>query len=187
MIPVVPAAHYLCGGIKVNKWGETTLKNLYACGECARTGLHGANRLASNSLLEALIFADLSFNHSSVAKNSNTQAESFHHKPVRKHFLDQPDLSLHIKHQINEVATENLGIIRNKSSLHAALKSLEIIHEELKHSLNGKIYSWQRLEVNNLLYVAKEIAKASILRKENRGLFYSINNEISTAHNTVVT
>lgn len=178
-IPVVPAAHYLCGGIKTNQWGETSIEGLYACGECACTGLHGANRLASNSLLEALVFAHRCFLDAANKVDRINFPEVMEEVPNRKYFLKNPHTTKTIKKKINDIATRNLGILRDHSSLRDALSQLQSIQKELAIKLNRHIYPWQFLEVHNVLTVAIEITQASLNRTENKGLFYSMDNELS--------
>jgi len=115
LIPVIPTQHYVCGGVKVNEFGETTVKNLYAIGEIASTGLHGANRLASNSLLEAIAFAKYASEYLVKNLTHSTPNQSKMHLPRLKH-LDR--LS------IQSIMSQYAGVVKSNQGLHDALKML---------------------------------------------------------------
>jgi L-aspartate oxidase len=169
-IPVVPAAHYLCGGIKTNQWGQSSIKNLYAIGECASTGLHGANRLASNSLLEALVFAHQAYLHS-TATMSKTSTASMVKIPFEKseNILIEDLEAQQIKEKINTLMTNHAGIVRNTESILTGIKELNTISE----TIEALRYSYRKVEILNLAKVAELILKASLQRKENKGLHYN--------------
>lgn len=170
LIPVSPAAHYLCGGIKTNKWGQTSISHLYALGECASTGLHGANRLASNSLLEALVFAHQAYIH--TISTTNTKSVLQETKFIRPHSTTQP---LHepnykkLKKVINQIMKEHAGIIRSHHSICIGLKKLEAL-EILITVLKPSFY---KIELFNLLTVSKLILEFSQNRTQNKGLYYN--------------
>ena len=173
MIPVVPSAHYFCGGVKTNTNGMTTVKNLYACGECAHTGLHGANRLASNSLLEAVVFAHRCFLHASE-----------HFKTVdipdgvpewEEEGTSQPDELILITHnwrELQALMSDYVGIVRSDERLNRALRRLEVMHEENEQLYKRTRISPQLSELRNLISVAYLIVQHSLKRKENAGAFF---------------
>jgi L-aspartate oxidase len=175
-IPVVPAAHYSCGGVVVDEHARTSLKGLYACGEVAMTGIHGANRLASNSLLEAVVFANRAA--------SDVQSFLKENKIV---FPDIPDwddsgtLSMDekilITHNFKEVKTtmwDYVSIVRSNQRLERAAKRIHIIYEEVENFYKRtKVFS-ELLELRNLVACAHIIIKSSLLRKESRGLHYTL-------------
>jgi len=170
LIPVVPAAHYLCGGIKTDQWGQCTIKNLYAIGECASTGLHGANRLASNSLLEALVFAHQAYVHStaSLSKASPSTLPEIHSEKPEK--LTTADIEAdRIKSGINSLMTDHAGIVRNTGSILSGIKELDTISEEISLLKS----SYKKTEILNLAGIAGLILRASLQRKENKGLYYN--------------
>ncbi|GAB6138414.1 L-aspartate oxidase [Halanaerobaculum tunisiense] len=162
-IPVAPAAHYLMGGIKTNQVGETNLDRLYACGETACVGVHGANRLASNSLLEGLVYgarvakaADKSPTRDlEVDISSNQQINKS--KPLAK-----------VKSQLHNIMVDRVGIVRNKSDLEEALDSLKELLTNLRYNFSVP----DRWEVQNLLLVAYLVVKSALLREESRGAHY---------------
>ncbi|NQW36220.1 MAG: L-aspartate oxidase [Flavobacteriales bacterium] len=173
MIPVVPAAHYLCGGINVDENGQTGVKNLYACGECTNTGLHGANRLASNSLLEALVFAHRSF-VKSVEKLDETRAPG-HIPDWNEEGTSEPKeliLITHNRKELQILMNDYVGIIRTDERLHRAAKRLHILYEETEDLYKKSKISPQIIELRNMLSVAYIIIQQSLARKENRGGFY---------------
>ncbi len=175
MIPVVPAAHYLCGGVKTDLDGATNLKNLYACGECACTGLHGANRLASNSLLEALVFAHrivksvqenlplIKLNESIPEWDSEGTSE-----PLELVLISQ-DI-----HEIQSLMSNFMGIVRSNERLQRASKRISMHYEETTQLYNRSTISPQLCELRNLVTVAYLIIEQSIARTENRGVFFNI-------------
>ncbi|MEQ8518597.1 MAG: L-aspartate oxidase [Cytophagales bacterium] len=178
MIPVAPAAHYLCGGINVNQHGQTSIKNLYACGECANTTLHGANRLASNSLLEALVFAHKSFLKSKESiKNIDFQSNI----PERKaEALCEPkDMLLIIRYtkELQALMNKNVGIIRSNESLRQAEESLNKMCANTQELLKKNIISVNLIELRNMIYVSQLIVKHSLSRKINLGVFFNSDND----------
>lgn len=183
-IPVVPAAHYLCGGIKTDSMGRTSIGNLYACGECACTGLHGANRLASNSLLEALVFAHHCYQHAANTLESIPYPDQQDMRPEIKHYLNSDLQMSGIKKKVNQMMSESAGIVRNNSSLLDALRQLQGLQKQLSGITEKDTIPWRSIELSNILTVALEIVNASLKRKENKGLFYSLDNEVS--HNTLI-
>lgn len=174
MIPVVPAAHYLCGGVDTDEFGKTTVKNLYSCGECANTGLHGGNRLASNSLLEALVFAHRAYNKS---------AEEYPEKEFVSSIPDWNDegttppkeliLITHNRKELQAIMNDYVAIIRNNERLDRASKRLKVLYEETETLYKRTKISSQLFELRNLITVAYLIVKQSQSRKENRGAFYN--------------
>lgn len=174
MIPVAPAAHYCCGGIKTNEYGNTSIHNLYACGEVASTGLHGANRLASNSLLEALVFAHR------CAEDAANNIDNIEH-PVNIPDWNvlgtaQPKEMILITQSIKElqqVMSDYVGIVRNDIRLERAMSRLDLLHEETEELYRTTLVSSQLCELRNAITTAYLIVKSAQFRKESRGLHYN--------------
>jgi L-aspartate oxidase len=177
MIPVSPAAHYSCGGIKTDEWGHTSIQNLYACGECASTGLHGANRLASNSLLEAVVFAHRCYLDASDKVNETA---------AKKLGVDVPDwnasgttepkemiLITQSLKELQQVMSDYVGIVRNDVRLQRALRRLDLLWEETEQLYQSTSLSPQLLELRNMITVGYLIVKSAAFRKESRGLHYN--------------
>jgi L-aspartate oxidase len=173
-IPVSPAAHFSCGGIKTDEWGRTSIRNLYACGECASTGLHGANRLASNSLLEAMVFANRCAADSALKigdiefkagiPNWNTSGTS------------QPKELILITQTLKELQlamSDYVGIVRTNVRLARAMKRLDLLWEETEELYQATTLSPHLCELRNMITVGYLIVKCAQLRKESRGLHYN--------------
>ncbi len=173
MIPVVPAAHYLCGGVIVNENAQSTIQNLFAVGECARTGLHGANRLASNSLLEAVVYAHnaseksieeckkISFNESVPDWN----AEGTEH-PEEMVLITQ---SLR---EVQQIMSNYVSIVRSELRLKRAFDRLEILYKENEALYEQTTISPKLCELRNLICISYLIIKHAMRRKESVGLHY---------------
>lgn len=177
MIPVSPAAHYSCGGIKTDEWGRTSLHHLYAAGECASTGLHGANRLASNSLLEAMVFAHRAFLHSTSAEVIKTNKVAFDAIPDwNAAGTSAPKEMILITQSLKELKllmSDYVGIVRNNERLKRANKRLDLLHEETEQLYERTELSPQLCELRNMITVAYLVVKSAELRHESRGLHYN--------------
>lgn len=158
-IPVVPAAHYACGGIQVNTWAESSLPRLYALGECACTGVHGANRLASNSLLEALVFAARAAQHA-----ENTTPLTI---PQDVDIKETPDVCPDYKLTIKEIMSEYVGVIRTRQGLQTAREKVRRLHDAIADGIH-----FMNAESLNMTEVALMIIESALHRKESRGLHY---------------
>lgn len=174
-IPVVPAAHYLCGGVDVDMNGKTSLNNLYACGEVSRTGLHGANRLASNSLLEAIVYAHTIANHIKSIE-ANVGFTSGIPEWDAKGTSDPRELVLinHTKSEVQQTMTKFVGIVRSDQRLERASKRNDLWFEETKELYKKTKLSVALGELRNLISVAYLITEQSKARKENAGGFYKL-------------
>ncbi len=178
-IPVVPAAHYLMGGIVVNKLGYTTLGNLFACGECSRTGLHGANRLASNSLLEALVFANEIANEIIVSRSNLDIDQSLKIPEWNEEGTMVPKEKVLISHNrktIQAIMTDLVAIVRSDERLDKALDHLDYLYQDTEKAYAKSKLSPQICELRNLNAIAYLIVTQSKARKLNKGAFYSLNN-----------
>jgi L-aspartate oxidase len=177
MIPVSPAAHYSCGGIKTDEWGRTSIHHLYAAGECASTGLHGANRLASNSLLEAMVFAHRAFLHSTSGELIKTNKIAFDAIPDwNAAGTSAPKEMILITQSLKELKllmSDYVGIVRNNERLKRANKRLDLLHEETEQLYERTELSPQLCELRNMITVAYLVVKSAELRHESRGLHYN--------------
>ena len=174
LIPVAPAAHYSCGGIKADEWGRTSIRNLYACGECASSGLHGSNRLASNSLLEALVFGHRCY----LDGVQRVDAVSFQDNipDWNAKGTTEPREMILITQSLKELQllmSDYVGIVRTNNRLQRALKRLDLLHEEIEALYETTVASPQLCEVRNLVTVGYLIVKEAQLRKESRGLHFN--------------
>ena len=174
-IPVAPAAHYLCGGIKVDLNGLSSIKHLYAAGECARTGLHGANRLASNSLIEAVVYAD------AAAKHALNIIDTIKHQENIPMWNDEgtslPEEMVLITQSFKEVGqlmSCYVGIVRSNLRLKRALDRLQILYQETENLFTRSVVSREICELRNAISVSYQIIKMAMARKESRGLHYTI-------------
>lgn len=172
-IPVVPAAHYVCGGIQINSWGETSIPNLFAVGECAYSGLHGANRLASNSLLEALVFAE----RAAIKSKENLSNKT--NKPYSPNQNQTPDdlvislteqsQTIDLTDQLRKTVWDGAGIVRSNHRLKIALQQVLAIAEQVK---NITPITPGSVELKNMTTIALLIIQSALLRNESRGLHY---------------
>lgn len=174
-IPVAPAAHYLCGGIVVDEHGKTSINRLYAAGECSCTGLHGANRLASNSLIEAIVYAD------AAAEHVLEQVDQFTNQAVIPEWNDDgtslPEEMILITQSLKEVQqimSSYVGIVRSNLRLKRAMTRLEILFRETESLFDRSVVSRDICELRNCISVAYLIIKQATARKESRGLHYTI-------------
>ncbi|MBD0288922.1 MAG: L-aspartate oxidase [Flavisolibacter sp.] len=173
MIPVAPAAHYSCGGIKTDEWGRSSIHNLYACGECASTGLHGANRLASNSLLEAMVFAHRCYVD---AVNRSDGKKPLDIPDWNAEGTSEPKEMILITQSLKElqqVMSDYVGIVRNNVRLQRAMKRIDLLFDETEHLYQTTSVSPQLLELRNMISVGYLIIKGAAFRKESRGLHYN--------------
>jgi L-aspartate oxidase len=174
LIPIAPAAHYSCGGIKADEWGRTSIKFLYACGECASTGLHGANRLASNSLLEALVFSHRCYLDGVKEINEIEFKENI--PDWNAQGTSQPKEMILITQSVKELQllmSDYVGIVRTNVRLQRALKRLDLLHEEIETLYETTAVSPQLCEARNLITVGYLIVKEAQFRKESRGLHFN--------------
>jgi L-aspartate oxidase len=169
-IPIVPAAHYICGGIKVNLFGESSIPGLFSFGESSCTGVHGANRLASNSLLESAVFSSLAINV--VSKYLK------HALPVKTISLDSPFEVIpesktrnDAKKDLQKIMWNYVSIMRSEKGLERALKEMEQLTSRTSSEFNKTINS-SHIEFSNMLALSKTIIRAALMRKESRGTHY---------------
>ena len=176
MIPVVPAAHYLCGGVKTNLNGETSLPGLYACGEVACTGLHGANRLASNSLLEAVVMANRAAAAVSEYIKNGTSAESalpdWKDGDVRD--SDERVVLFHNWDELKRTLWDYVGIVRTTKRIKRARTRIQNLEREINdYYWNFKVDE-KLLELRNMILVARLVTECALQRKESRGLHHTL-------------
>lgn len=174
MIPVAPAAHYSCGGIKTDEHGRTSINNLYAAGECACTGLHGANRLASNSLLEAMVFAHRSY--LDAVKNIGKLSFRESIPDWKADGTNMPKEMILITQSVKELKllmSDYVGIVRNNERLSRAMKRLDLLYEETESLYQKTIVSPPLCELRNMITVAYLIVKCAGFRQESRGLHFN--------------
>jgi L-aspartate oxidase len=178
LIPVAPASHYLCGGIDVDLYGQSTIKNMFAVGECSNTGLHGANRLASNSLLEALVFA----HRSAIKTLERLEEDNFHYDNLHKipewnqeglQVNKEMVLLSYLRRALQTLMSDLVGIVRSNERLKLAKIKEEEIYRAVKEIYNFSILSPQLSELRNLTSIAYLIITQSSEQKENRGAFYN--------------
>jgi L-aspartate oxidase len=175
-IPVVPAAHYSCGGVKVDSYGRSNIHRLYAVGEAACSGVHGANRLASNSLLEALVLSNrVARNLIKDLKKEKPSSQSIPQWDVGN-AVDSDEMVVvsHNWDEIRRIMWNYVGVVRSNKRFNRAKTRIEILQEEIKKYYWDFVITSDLIELRNIATVAELIIKSAMGRKESRGLHYNL-------------
>ncbi|MFD0752132.1 L-aspartate oxidase [Mucilaginibacter calamicampi] len=174
MIPVAPACHYMCGGVMVDHYGRSSISRLYACGECSSTGLHGANRLASNSLLEALVFAHRIYTDAAKEFDNKVIPDNIPDWDEKGVQLSNEDILVtHNVREMQKLMSDYVGIVRSDFRLERAMRRLGLLHEETEDFYKKTKVSVKLCELRNLIQVSYIVVKSAMKRKESRGLHYT--------------
>ena len=174
-IPVVPCAHYMCGGIDVDLDGQSSIRRLYAVGECSHTGLHGGNRLASNSLIEAVVYAETAARHSLSVVDSLSFKENI--PEWNDHGMLSNEEKVLIAQDVKEVESimsTYVGIVRSDLRLHRAWERLDLLYAETEHLFKRTVATRDLCELRNMINVGYLITRQALERKESRGLHFTI-------------
>nr|VFK21611.1 MAG: L-aspartate oxidase [Candidatus Kentron sp. LPFa] len=191
-IPVVPAAHYTCGGVMVDRWGRADLAGLYAIGEVASTGLHGANRMASNSLLECLVFAKSAADH--IRQSIASLPAPAPLRPWDESRVTDSDEEVVVSHNWDELRRfmwDYVGIVRSTKRLQRAKHRIDLLQSEIAEYYGNFRVTGDLIELRNLVVSADLIIRSALARKESRGLHYSLDypeiDDTRPAANTILT
>jgi len=187
-IPVVPAAHYTCGGVNTELNAQSNVDNLYAVGEVAHTGVHGANRIASNSLLECIVFAKScakDINENSIGKMLPTTDDW---DASRVEPSKEKVVVTHLWHEVRRIMWNFVGIVRSDSRLKSALHRLQQIHKEVNDYYQLYTITDDLIELRNLVQTSKIIVESALSRKESRGLHFNQDypKQLDKTHNSVI-
>ena len=175
MIPVVPCAHYMCGGIDVNLDGQSSIRRLYAVGECSHTGLHGGNRLASNSLIEAVVYAEAAARHSLSIIDSLNFKENIPEWNDRGMLTNEEKVLIaQDAKEVEAIMSTYVGIVRSDLRLHRAWERLDLLYEETEHLFKRTVATRDLCELRNMINVGYLITRQALERKESRGLHFTI-------------
>jgi L-aspartate oxidase len=175
-IPIVPSAHYMCGGILVDRDGNSSIKNLYACGEVACTGIHGANRLASNSLLEALVFSRRASIDAAGKRSSVKLIDPANVRPWDDSGTIDNEEWILLSHNLAEIQTvmwDYVGIVRSNLRLERALRRINFLEKEIEDFYKRTRITPRLLELRNVVTTARLIVVSALRRHESRGLHYT--------------
>ena len=174
-IPICPTQHYMCGGIAVDLNGQSSINRLYAIGECSATGLHGANRLASNSLIEAIVYADVAVKHAAPRLDKITINEILPAwNDEGTSLTEEMVLITQSFREVEQIMSTYVGIVRSNLRLQRAMSRLEILFRETESLFDRSVVSREICELRNVISVSYLIIKHAIARKESRGLHYTV-------------
>ncbi|GHT57725.1 hypothetical protein AGMMS50233_11040 [Endomicrobiia bacterium] len=173
MIPVTPAAHFFCGGIAIDENGRTSIKNVYAIGEVSCSGVHGANRLASNSLLEGVVYANRAYKDSLQFLNKEAVAVKI--KPIKntKSLNETSDVFMQKWQEIRRLAWNCLGISRSNAKLLESKEKISNLKHAIDDSFMNTSFSVDGIELRNIACISEMIVDSAMLRKESRGLHFN--------------
>ena len=190
-LPVVPAAHYTCGGVMTDQHGHTDIDGLYAVGETAFTGLHGANRLASNSLLECLVFGESAARD--INQNVNNWQLAEHIPDWDESRVSDSDEEVVVSHNWDELRRfmwDYVGIVRTDKRLQRALRRTDVLVREIEEYYSHFRITSDLIELRNLVQAATLIIRSAMLRHESRGLHYTLDypepDETRAPENTIL-